>query len=79
MFCTERSIQIIINLLCIFFVTKFLLQSRKGRTQEGRPDSDKVFKAIVKESATNFAMENIQQALKHMVSDGKLMNREKFR
>ena len=67
-FCTKRSIQIIINLLWIFLVLK------KIRTQKGTPDSDKIFKEVVKESATNIILEDIQQALQHMVSDGKLIN-----
>ena len=47
---------------------------KKIRTQKGTPDSDKIFKEVVKESATNIILEDIQQALQHMVSDGKLIN-----
>ena len=56
------------------FSTQILAAIKKIRTQKGRPDSDKIFKEIVKESATNFTLEDIQQALQHMVSDGKLIN-----
>ena len=56
------------------FSTQIVAAIKKIRTQKGRPDSDKIFKEIVKESATNFTMEDIQQAVQHMVSDGKLIN-----
>ena len=56
------------------FSTQILAAIKKIRTQKGRPDSDKIFKEIVKESATNFTLEDIQQALQHMVSDGKVIN-----
>ena len=46
----------------------------KIRTQKGRPDSGKIFKEVVKESGTNITLEDIQQVLQHMVSDGKLIN-----
>ena len=71
-FCTERSIQIIINVLWIFLVLKFQLQSRilepKKKTREC-----KILKAIVKESAAKFTSEDVQPR-QHMVSDGKLIN-----
>ena len=47
---------------------------KKIRTQKVRPDSDKIFKENIKESATNFTLEDIQQGLQHMVSDGNLIN-----
>ena len=56
------------------FSTQMLAAIKKIRTQKGRPNSDKIFKGIVKESATNFTLEDTQQALQHMVSDGKLIN-----
>ena len=56
------------------FSTQILAAIKKIRTQKGRPDSDKIFKEIVKESATNFMLEDIQQALQQMASDGKLTN-----
>ena len=56
------------------FSTQILAAIKKIRTQIGRPDSDKIFKEIVKKSATNFTLEDVQQALLHMVSDGKLIN-----
>ena len=56
------------------FSTQILAAIKKIRTQIGRPDSDKIFKEIVKKSATNFTLEDVQQALQHMVSDGKLIN-----
>ena len=56
------------------FSTQIVAAIKKIRTQKGRPDSDKIFKEIVKESATNFTVEDIQQALQHMVNDGKLIN-----
>ena len=55
------------------FSTQILAAIKKIRTQIRRPDSDKIFKEIVKKSATNFTLEDIQQALLHMASDGKLM------
>ena len=56
------------------FSTQIVDAIKKIRTQKGRPDSDKIFKEIVKESATNITLKDIQQALQHMVSDGKLIN-----
>ena len=56
------------------FSTQILAAIKKIRIQKGRPDSDNIFKEIVKESATNFSLEDFQQALQHMVSDGKLIN-----
>ena len=56
------------------FRTQILAAIKKIRTHKGRPDSDKIFKEIVKESVTNFTLDDIQQALQHMVSDGKLIN-----
>ena len=56
------------------FSTQILAAIKKIRTQKGRLESYKIFKEIVKESATNFTLEDIQQALQHMVSDGKLIN-----
>ena len=53
------------------FSTQILAAIKKIRTQIGRPDSDKIFKEIVKKSATNFTLEDIQQA-PHMVSDKSL-------
>ena len=45
------------------FSTQIEAAINKIRTQKGRPNSDKIFKEIVKESATNFILEDIQQAL----------------
>ena len=56
------------------FSTQTVAAIKKIRTQKGRPDSAKLFKEAVKESATNITLEDIQQALQHMVSDGKLIN-----
>ena len=56
------------------FSTQILAGIKKITTQKGRPDSDKILKEIVKESATNFTLEDIQQALQHMVSNGKVIN-----
>ena len=62
------------QLTMVIFSTPILAAIKNIRTQKGRPDSDKIFKEIVKESATKFTLENIQQALQHMVSNGKLIN-----
>ena len=56
------------------FSTQIVATIKKIRTQKGRPDSAKIFKEVVKESATNITLEDIQQALQHMVSDCKLIN-----
>ena len=56
------------------FSTQIVAAIKKIRTQKGRPDSAKIFKEVVKESATNITLEDIQQALQHMVSDGELIN-----
>ena len=56
------------------FSTHILAAIKKITTQKGRPDSDKIFKEFVKESATNIILEDIQQALQYMISDGKLTN-----
>ena len=44
------------------FSTQIIAAIKKIRTQKGRPDSAKIFKEIVKESATNITLEDIQQA-----------------
>ena len=62
------------QLISDIFSTQILAAIKKTRTQKVRPDSDKIFKEIVKESAANFTLENIQQALQHMASDCKLIN-----
>ena len=54
--------------------TQIVTADKKIKTQKGRPDSDKIFKEIVKESATNITLKDIQQALQHMIGDGKLIN-----
>ena len=56
------------------FSTQIVAEIKKIRSQNGRSDSEKIFKKIVKESAINFTLEDIQQALKHIVRDGKLIN-----
>ena len=56
------------------FSTQIVAAIEKIRTQEGRPDSGKILKEVVKESATNITLEDIQQALQHMVSECKLIN-----
>ena len=56
------------------FSTQVVAAIKKIRTQNGRPDSNKIFKELVKESATNSTLEDIQKALQHMVSDGELIN-----
>ena len=45
------------------FSTQIIAAIKKSRTQKGRPDSDKIFKEVVKKSATNITLEDIQQAL----------------
>ena len=39
------------------FSIQILAAIKKIRTQKGRPDSDKIFKEIAKESSTNFTLE----------------------
>ena len=56
------------------FSTQTVAAIKKIRTEKGRPYSAKIFKEAVKESATNITLEDIQQALQNMVSDGKLIN-----
>ena len=56
------------------FRTQAVAAIKKFTTQKGRPDSFKIFKKVIKESATNFTLEDIQKALQHMVSNGKLIN-----
>ena len=58
----------------VSFSTQIVAAIKKIRTQKGRPDSAKVFKVVIKESATNITLEDIQQALQHMISHGKLIN-----
>ena len=59
------------------FSSQIVAAIKKIRTQKGKPDSDKIFKEIIKESTTNFPLEDIQQALQHMVTDGKLISHTK--
>ena len=47
---------------------------KKIRTHKGRPDDDKIFKEVFQESATNITLQNNQQALRQMVSKGKVTN-----
>ena len=54
--------------------TQIIAAIKKIRTQKGRPDSDKIFKEVVKELSTNITLEDIQQVLQHMISDDKLIN-----
>ena len=54
--------------------TQIIAAIKKIRTQRGRPDSDKIFKEVVKELSTNITLEDIQQVLQHMISDDKLIN-----
>ena len=56
------------------FSTQTVATIKKIRTQKGRPDSDKIFKEIVKESATNLTLKDIQQALQYIVNNGELIN-----
>ena len=56
------------------FSTQIVAAIKKIRTQKGRSDSDKNFKEVVKEWTIKITLEDIQQALQHMVSDGKLIN-----
>ena len=56
------------------FSTQIVAAIKKIRTQRGRPDSDKIIKENVKESATNITLEDIQQTLQHMINDGNLIN-----
>ena len=56
------------------FNTQIVAAIKKIRTQKGRSDSDKNFKEVVKEWTIKITFEDIQQALQHMVSDGKLIN-----
>ena len=62
------------QLIMDIFSTEIVAAIKKTRTQKGRPDSAKIFKEVVKETATNITLEDIQRALQHMVSDGKLIN-----
>ena len=55
------------------FSTEIVAAIKKIRTQKGRSYSNKIFK-VVRESATNITLEDIQQALQHMISNGKLLN-----
>ena len=56
------------------FSTQIIAAIKKIRTQKRRPDSDKIFKEVVKESASNLTLEDIQQELQHVISDGKPIN-----
>ena len=56
------------------FSTQIVAAIKKIRTQKGRSDSDKNFKEVVKEWTIKITLEDIQQALQYMVSDGKLIN-----
>ena len=56
------------------FCTQIVAAMKKIRIQKGRPDGDNIFKEVVKESATKIALEDIQEALQYIVSDGKLIN-----
>ena len=56
------------------FSPYILAAIKKIRTQKRRLDSDKIFKEVVKESATNITLEDIQHALQYIVNKGKLTN-----
>ena len=62
------------QLIMDIFSTQIVAAIKKIRTQKGRSDSDKNFKEVVKEWTIKITLEDIQQALQHMVSDGKLIN-----
>ena len=56
------------------FSTQIVAAIKKIRTERGRPDSDKICKEVVKESATNITLEDFQQALQHMATDLTIKN-----
>ena len=58
-FFTERSTNYN-QLIMDIFNTQIIAAIKKVKTQKGRPDGDKIFKEIVKESATNFTLGDIQ-------------------
>ena len=58
----------VLQLVMDIFSTQIVAAIKKIRTQKEKPDSDKIFKKVVKESPTNIRLEDIQQALQHMVS-----------
>ena len=62
------------QLIMDIFIAQIVAAIRKIRTQKERPDSDKILNEVVKESATNIRLEDIQQALKQMVSDDKMID-----
>ena len=43
------------------FSTQIVAAIKKIRTQKGRPDNAKIFKEVVKESATNITLEDIRK------------------
>ena len=53
------------------FSTQIVAAIKKIRSERGRPDSDKICKVVVKESATIITLDDFQQGLQHMASDGK--------
>ena len=47
---------------------------KKIRNANRRPDAEKIFKTIAKESATNLTLDDLQQKLSEMQSTSKLRN-----
>ena len=56
------------------FRTQIVAAIKKIWTQKRRPDSDEIFKEAVKESTSNLTLEDIQQELQNVISDGKPIN-----
>ena len=56
------------------FSPQILAAIKKIRTPKRIPDSYKIFKEVIKESATNITLEDIQHALQFIVNKDKLIN-----
>lgn len=56
------------------FENQIITAIKKIRNGKRRPDAEKIFEAITKESASNLTLNDVQQKLQEMQSGSKLRN-----
>ena len=66
--------------ICFYFIwmdsfeNQIISAIKKIRNANRRPDAEKIFKTITKESASNLTLDDVQQKLHEMQSSSKLRN-----
>ena len=62
-----------LKLMCLNYENCSLRPIKKIRTQKGRPDNYKIFKKVVKESATNIILEDIIRSNLPVAQNGRFV------